>query len=309
MDAVRARGGATTPFHWEFFAMGWDPWGDIQRAAEATFAPVTQAVDRALSTNLSGENRGGMLARFSEEVNRSDPAKYVGGLATSAYRFAKTPLEVASDVGRGDFQNAGTNLGRGIGAGVNAATGNVSFVINQNQDFLRSDEAKKWTLGISEDLAGAGNALRTQEDQAYVSDADRNSALRLGAKAWLGYAAAPLAASAGNSIWAGVQSAAGWVTGGGLATAGGMAVYDQLKKAVDEEGTKALQDAGIIPKDPETPPASPAYQVPVPFDGAGYGAGSGYAGEAPTATAGVSPLVLAAAAIAVVVVAKKAKFI
>lgn len=283
--------------------MGWDLAGDIKRAVEQVAAPVTRAVDNALSTNFSGENRGGMLARVSEDINRSDPARYVGGLATSAYRFTKAPLEVASDIARGDIKNAGTNIGRGVGALANTATLNASFIVNQNADALRSDEAKKWTLGLSDDLAGTASGMRTLEDQAYVSDADRNSALRLGSKVGFAYLAAPALASAAQTGYGYFQEGIGWITGGGAAAAGGAALYDALKTGAEKEGTKALQNAGILPKSPESNDGGTTEVSTSPStyfnDGSAAGSG-GPTARILTQSSNVSPAMAGAAVLAIV---------
>lgn len=151
-------------------------WESIQQTAN----DVGKQFDNLAGTNTSGRG-GGLLADASNNFNRSDIGKYTGGLATSGYRFFEKSAHAGSDILRGDFKNAGKNAGMAAGAYANVWTLNARDVIQGSRDTLNA--AGKYTFGLTEDLVKTADGLESQEKSAYVSDTNRDGALRFGSKA------------------------------------------------------------------------------------------------------------------------------
>ena len=175
---------------------------------------LSKQFDNLAGTNLSGRG-GGELANLSERYNRSDIGRWTGGLATSGARTITKSVTAASDLLRGDVKQAGRSLGQAAGGYANFITLNSQQLVNDNRQAFKN--AGSWTLGITDDLAGVASGLRSQEDQAYVSDADRNSAIRFAGKgvaigAAVAYAPAIYGAAAANPLTS--------LTVAGLATQG-----------------------------------------------------------------------------------------
>lgn len=144
-----------------------------------TINDVAKGIDNVAGSNLSGRG-GGAIADLGKEINRSDPGRWAGGFVDSTWQGVNRTLHAVSDIGRGDFQNAGKNLGRAAGSVGNMLTFNARQYILDNPNQMIS--MGKYTGGWTEDLLGTARGLRSQESDAYVSDADRNSAIRFGVK-------------------------------------------------------------------------------------------------------------------------------
>ena len=174
--------------------MGWNPIEDIKKAAN----DASKQVDNALGTNLSGRG-GGALADLGTAWNRSDVGRWANGFVDSGWQTVNRTLHAVSDVGRGDFKNAGKNLGRAAGSAINVATWNQSQLVLDNKEKFRS--AGKYTAGWSEDLVNTASAVRTQADDAYVSPEDRNGAIRFGVKTGAVAAGVYYAPQIGSYLW------------------------------------------------------------------------------------------------------------
>lgn len=283
------------------------------------------------------------LADAGDRANRGDIGRWAKGLVEDTARSVTLPFHVVSDIARGDTENAGRNVGRWAGSLGNTMSIGTARAVGESQsvqDFLRTDDAKKYTFGLSEDYAGLARGMNTLRNDAYVSDEDRNSAIRYGAKAALiagsiaylsGSSAATQSAAAadsglvypsgylGSAPGATVEAAgSSWWSWGGAGAALGYAKDAALIGAAVKSGrpTDVIEQlVGVdIPDEIEDiiNPGSPAGQNGTP-GWAGGGGGTtqtGYHSDVTgfpslQAAAGMSPVVIGVGLIALAIFAAK----
>lgn len=221
---------------------------DLNKGVSNLGNDILKSVDNAAGSNLSGRgSKNGILTRAGKEFNRSDVGRFVGRAGTDIGNIVKSPFIATSDLLRGDTEQAGRSLGKGIGAVARVGTGGLLYYAEDNKEQLRSNS--KWTLGLTGNLAGTASASRSAIEGNNISKADLNDFGQLvvkGAVIGTGAYYAKDIYSAGqtgyNYLAGGAKSA-----GSGLATAGGYAkdvgTVALLAKAVKTGDTAAAAKA------------------------------------------------------------------
>lgn len=158
---------------------GSDPVSQAVNAVTQAVAPVTQAVADFVKPVSTPVNN------LSKELSRGDVGKYIGSTGTTFARTGSSLVEGTAQLYTGNFRGAATNFGKTAGNVGNILTyGGQNFVGQDKttQAVLRSSGADKATLGISSDYAGFTRGGSTLSDSGQISNADRDSGLRLVSK-------------------------------------------------------------------------------------------------------------------------------
>jgi hypothetical protein len=219
-------------------------------------------IDNALGSNLSGQGPGGIITQAGNAINRSDLGRYVGGQLTNAGRSVGNTAAAISDLARGDTNAAGRSLGRAVGSSLNYVTQNRQQLVMDNEQSFK--DAGKYTAGYSEDLVGYSRGVNSLADRAYVSDEDRNSAIRYVGKSALitaGAAYAPEIYAYGAEKFAAKPleslTVAGLATQGksGQAKAaeiilGGVPLPDELRQPITDGITRIINPPPSVSSDP-----------------------------------------------------------
>lgn len=140
-----------------------------------------------------------------KDIDKSDPGKWVGGMATSTYNLA---LAVPRAVVTGDVKKESQRF---VGSAGNLVTMGSADMVGRSsswQNLLRSDSFKKWTLGLSENYAGITRGLSTMSRSGKLDNDDRNNMVQGGVKVAAiaagvgayGYLTAPAVAAPGASV-------------------------------------------------------------------------------------------------------------
>jgi hypothetical protein len=172
---------------------------------------AVQAVTNTFSSAVSAVSNG--VNNVAAQVSNSDVGKFVGNQAGAVAELAKSPIEIAYDVSRGDIQHAGQTAVRGYGAAGNLATGGTSYVAaNYGKEVLTNPYADKLSFGITKDYYGASMGLQQAQNSGRVDQEYWNDTSRLGVKvgaiaAGAAYFGAPTRAQAG-SLYGSAQAAA-----------------------------------------------------------------------------------------------------
>lgn len=259
-------------------------------------------IDNAAGTNFSGQGPGGLASDIGRRFNESDPGRWIGGQLTSAGRSVGNTAAALSDIARGDFKAAGKSAGRAVGSSLNFVTQNRQQLVLDNEKAFM--DAGKYTGGYSEDLVGYSRGVNSLADRAYVSDADRNSAIRYAGKSALitaGAAYAPEIYSYGAEKFAAKPleslTVAGLATQGksGQAKAaeiilGGVGLPDDLRQPITDGITRIINPPTSVSSDPSEFAPWKADAIP----------GTSYMGSSPATTgAGGSSVLLIAGMLAV----------
>jgi hypothetical protein len=270
-------------------------------AVKSVVNAVVEPVKSAVSSVSNGANN------VLDQASRGDIGQAVGNYAGSVAQIAKSPIEIAYDVSRGDIQHAGQTALRGVGAAGNVASGGALYLASTDagSKVLTNPYADKLTFGITKDYYGT--AMGAQQayssgrvDQQYWNDASRLG-LKVGAIAGgVAVAGGLPTASQGRSLYAAAQSAAkgdyvGAVTGIGGSGYFNTPSFDLPKFEVPDwmnDVSKYLPSGGGSSSPSAYPESSTS-----PYAGAGTSSvGSSGSG---------AMLALAAAAVVGVIVAKK----
>jgi len=220
---------------------------DVVKGVSHLGNDVLHAVDNGIGTNLSGRGPGGLLTNVGKEFNRSDVGRFVGRAGTDFGNVVKSPFIATSDLLRGDTEQAGRSLGKGIGSAARLGSAGTLYLAEDNKEKFR--QAGKYTFGLTSDFAGVAGASRSAIEEQNISKADLNDTLRFGSKA--------LAIGTGvyyaKEIGAGAQSAYQSTIGGAkavgsslpsLSTAKDVATIGLLAGA--GKGTKAAEVAAKL---------------------------------------------------------------
>lgn len=228
--------------------MGWDPFGDVKKAVNE----VARTFDNIVGTNLSGKGpKNSIINRAGREIARSDVGKFIGRAGTDIGHTVNGIGAGASDLLRGDTEQAGRSFGRAASGALRLGSAGVAYYAEDNAEQLRSNS--KWTLGLTGNLAGTAHATRSGIDEQNISKADLNDIGQLavkGAVIGAGVVYAPEIASAAKTGY-------GYVTGESaknLATVGVLAKAAKNKDAAAALNALAPGAGDFIPQVPKLDP-------------------------------------------------------
>lgn len=148
--------------------MGWD---------------LVEAIDNAVGTNFSGNGPGNsIINQLGSQIKRSDPGRLIGRIGTDTGNVLTSPFVAASDLLRGDTEQAGRTLGRAAGSTGNLISMGGNYLAQDNKEMFKRIGAKDPTGLVSDytDFTSAQGSL--VQEKNLTSDEIWGSA-RFGSKA------------------------------------------------------------------------------------------------------------------------------
>lgn len=137
-------------------------WDDLSGCGKE----VAKGVDRAVGTNLSGDNPNGNLAG-------GDIAKFFGTTAKNLGLIATAPIQATLDLAKGDTKSAGSRYVKSYGAIADISTGNMTSIYSSDggQKFLRNN------LGLN-NMAGFYAGANQARNEGTISNQYRDETIR-----------------------------------------------------------------------------------------------------------------------------------
>ena len=139
--------------------------------------------DNAVGTNFSGNGpSNSLLNQIGSQIKTSDPGRFIGRAGTDLGNVVKTPFVAASDLLRGDTQQAGRTIGSGLGSMGNTLSLGTNYLVQDNKQTFKRIGAYDPT-GIVSDYTDYASAQGSLVQQRNLTSDEIWGSARFGSKA------------------------------------------------------------------------------------------------------------------------------
>lgn len=246
----------------------------VSNTVNQVVSDVSNGINRELSNatdSIARSDLGRANAQITDSIARSD----AGRVAGAALRPLRAPVDIASDLARGDVKTA---FSRGVGTTflINPV-GQVISSSSSVQNYLSSDQGNNLTLGWGRDAVDSTRRSIDLAGGRQINETDASTLARYSVRS------AAYGAAAGYGIASGKAAAAGnWALSDPLKAVAAAKLlekgdYRQIADAI-VPGAGSLIDAPRNPVGPERAPASTS----IPFTSNGVSFAGGGLGETST---------------------------